>query len=104
MQSHHLSCPVCRIRLRADAPEVHLLEDRCPICRATLVAVSSASEVLGHRCFDLGAFSEQEPDDRFDRPVPPAEISARREAPLSVRDDLDTDRWSDDGGRVARQS
>jgi hypothetical protein len=76
MSRQHLSCPACRIRVRADAPEIALLEDRCPICGATLNAVSCASDVIGFRCFDLDAFS----------------------------DHLDAHRWSDDGGETIGQA
>jgi hypothetical protein len=76
MSRQHLSCPACRIRLRADDPEIALLEGCCPICGDTLNAVSSASNVMGFRCFDLDALS--------DRP--------------------DAHRWSDDGGDTVGQA
>jgi len=62
MSSGHLSCQACRVRVRANAPEIALLEGRCPICGATLGRASSASGVMGFRSFDLDALSEQESD------------------------------------------
>jgi hypothetical protein len=99
MSCQHLSCAACRIRVRANDPEIALLEDRCPICEATLIPVSAASEVMGFRCFDLDALSEQEPLDRLGPPGNPADLVSRREA-VSARDHLDAHRWSDDGGNV----
>jgi hypothetical protein len=58
MPARHLSCPGCRIRVLANAPEIDLLEGSCPICGATLSQVSSAQGVLGFRWFDLEALSE----------------------------------------------
>jgi len=58
MACRHLSCPACRIRVRANAPEIAILEDRCPLCGATLGAVSSAAGVIGFRYFDLDEFTE----------------------------------------------
>jgi hypothetical protein len=62
--------------VRADDPEIALLEDRCPICGATLRPVSAASEVIGFRSFDLDALSDR----------------------------LDAHRWSDDGGDMIGQA
>jgi C4-type Zn-finger protein len=76
----HLSCPGCRIRVRASAPEIDLLEGRCPICGATLRAVSSASGVMGFRSFDLDALSEQEPSGPPPTLAQPVDLVARREA------------------------
>ena len=59
MASRHLSCPACRIRVRADAPAIAVLENRCPLCGAALGAASSAAEVIGFRSFDLDELSEQ---------------------------------------------
>ncbi len=56
----HLGCRACRIRVRASAPGVALLEGRCPICAAPLSPVSAAEEVVGFRLFDLDPFSEKE--------------------------------------------
>jgi hypothetical protein len=83
MSLRHLSCPACRIRMHADAPEIALLEDRCPICEALLRPASSAAGVMGFRSFDLDALAEQEPD-RVDAP--------------------DTDRWSVDGANIASKA
>jgi hypothetical protein len=62
ISSRHLNCRDCRIRVRAKIPEIALLEGRCPICEATL-SVSSASNVLGFRCFDLYALANHESRD-----------------------------------------
>jgi hypothetical protein len=103
MSSRHLSCPGCRIRVRASAPELDLLEGSCPICGVTLRAVSSASDVVGFRSFDLEALSDQELDHRPSAPGNPVDFVARRKA-ASVRDDLDAERWSDDGGSINREA
>ena len=58
MSARHLSCDGCRIRVRASAPEIGLLEGSCPICGAELKAVPFPSGVLGFRSFDLDALSE----------------------------------------------
>lgn len=63
MPPRHLSCPSCRIRVRADAPEIDLLEGRCPICAAPLRAAVHASGVMGFRSFDLGPLSGEDSDD-----------------------------------------
>jgi hypothetical protein len=63
MPPRHLSCPSCRIRVRADAPEIDLLEGRCPICAASLRAAVQASGVIGFRSFDLGPLSGEDSDD-----------------------------------------
>lgn len=101
MSHRHLSCPACRIRVRANAPEIALLGDRCPICGATLTPASPASGVMGFRSFDLDALSEQLSGDRPTSPANPADLASRREA-AAARDDPDADRWSDDGGNTAR--
>jgi hypothetical protein len=103
MSFRHLSCPVCRIRVRASAPEIGLLEGGCPICGVALRPVSSSSGVLGFRSFDLDALSEQESRDPPSAPGPPVDLVARREAAL-VRDDVDAQRWSDEGGSVALEA
>jgi hypothetical protein len=103
MSRRHLSCPACRIRVHANDPEIALLEDRCPICGATLRPVSSASDVMGFRSFDLDALSEQEPHDRLGPPGNPADLVSRREA-ASARDPLDVHRWSDDGGNMISEA
>ena len=103
MSSGHLSCPGCRIRIRADAPEIALLEGGCPICGATLTPVSSASGVMGFRSFDLEAFSEQESSGPPPTPGQPVDLAVRREAALA-RDGVDADRWSDEGGSVSGEA
>jgi hypothetical protein len=65
MSAGHLICNGCRIRVRAHAPEIDLLEACCPICQAPL-APASASSVIGFRLFDLDPFSghaPQQPED-----------------------------------------
>jgi hypothetical protein len=102
MSIRHLSCPTCRIRVRADAREITLLEGRCPICGAMLRPVPSASDVMGFRSFDLDSFSEQVSDDQ---PNPAGNPAIRRKSvPASARDDLDADRWSDDGGNMTSEA
>jgi hypothetical protein len=103
MSSRHLGCPGCRIRVRASAPEIGLLEGSCPICGAALRPASSSSGVLGFRSFDLDALSEQGSNDPPSAPGQPVDLVARREAALA-RDDVDTQRWSDEGGSVAREA
>jgi hypothetical protein len=103
MPTRHLSCPACRIRMRADAREIALLKDRCPICEGALRPVSSASSVVGFRSFELGSPSEQPSDDPPNPLGRPADLVARREA-ASARDGLDANRWSDDGGNVASEA
>jgi hypothetical protein len=103
MSFRHLSCPGCRIRVRASAPEIGLLEGSCPICGAALRPVSSSSGVLGFRSFDLDALSEPESSGPPPTPGQPADPLARRGA-ASARDDVDAQRWSDEGGSVAREA
>jgi hypothetical protein len=97
MSSRHLSCEDCRIRVRASAPEIGLLEGRCPICAADLKAVPFPSGVLGFRSFDLDVFSRQGTSDRLGAPAPPADLVPRLQVALA-RDRVEADRWSDDGG------
>ena len=99
MSSRHLSCQDCRIRVRASAPEIALLEGRCPICGADLNAVPFPSGVLGFRSFDLDALSQRGTSDRLPAPANPTDLVARREAAVA-RDRVDAGRWSDDGGSV----
>jgi hypothetical protein len=103
MSPRHLSCEGCRIRVRASAPEIALLEGSCPICGAKLNAVPSSSGVMGFRSFDLDAFSESGPSERPTTPAQPVDLVARREAALS-RDGFDADRWSDEGGSVGGEA
>ena len=100
MASRHLSCPVCRIRVRANAPEIALLEDRCPLCGAPLGTVSPAAGVIGFRYFDLDELAEQESDDQADRSGYPVDLVARRQA-AAMQGGFDTSRPEDDGGRAA---
>jgi hypothetical protein len=88
MSRQHLSCPTCRIRVRATDPQIALLGNRCPICGATLGSVSSAADVMGFRSFDLDEFSEQEPHDQPNPPGNPADLVPRREAPEPAGDGL----------------
>ena len=101
----HLSCTGCRIRVRASAPEIDLLEGSCPICGAALSAESSATGVLGFRSFDLEALSEQHSSDPAPAGAParPVDLAARRAAAMT-RDGFDADRWLDEGGSVSRQA
>ncbi len=106
MSSRNLSCPGCRIRVRAGAPNVHLLEGNCPICGATLRPVSSAASVMGFRSFDLDALSEQDLSDPPSTPAEPVDLvarRARREA-ASARGDVDGERWTDDGDSVTSRA
>src|SRR5271167_4434478 len=100
MASRHLSCPECRLRVRANAPAIAVLENHCPLCGAPLSAVSSAAAVMGFRSFDLDELSEQRPSEHADRSGNPDDLVARRRA-ASVHDALDAHRWEDDGGSVA---
>jgi hypothetical protein len=100
MSVRHLCCVDCRIRVRASAPEIDLLEGRCPICGATLSAAPSAAGVMGLRSFDLGVLSDQGPSVPPRAPGRPVDLGARREAGLA-RDGFDVDRWSDEGGSVS---
>ncbi len=100
MAALHLSCPACRIRVRADAPAVAVLENHCPLCGAPLSAVSSAAAVLGFRSFDLDEFSEQAASEHADPSGNPDGLVARRR-PASMQDAADAHRWEDDGGSVA---
>ena len=103
MSSRHLSCQGCRIRVRANAPEIELLEGSCPICGAELRAVPFPSGVLGFRAFDLDALSEQGSSDRPPAPAQPVDLVARRGAALE-RDGFDEDRWSNEGGSVGGEA
>ncbi len=78
MSRLHLSCPACRIRVRANDPEIALLEDRCPICGATLSPAASASEVMGCRWFDLDAFAELAPHNQLAPPGTSQAVAQRQ--------------------------
>jgi len=103
MSSRHLSCEGCRIRVRANAPEIGLLEGRCPICGATLRAVPFPSGVVGFRSFDLDALSDQGSSDRAPAPAEPVDLGARREAALA-REHFAADLWSDEGAGVSGEA
>ncbi len=96
----HLCCADCRIRVRASAPEIDLLEGRCPICGVPLSAAPSSAGVLGLRSFDLDVLSDQGPSDPPRTLGRPVDLGARREAGLA-RDGFDVERWSDEGGAVS---
>jgi hypothetical protein len=102
MASRHLSCPGCRIRVRASAPEIGLLEGRCPICGAALTPVSSSAAVLGFRSFDLDALSEREPSASPREPGQPVDLIARREAESEGYPRAQ--RWWDESGSVSREA
>ncbi len=108
MSRQHLSCPACRIRVRANDPVIAHLEDRCPICGAALRQASSAAGVMGCRPFDIDELSEQASHDQSNPPgnpvdLVPVDLVSRREA-ASTQDDLDAHRWSDDGGNTTSEA
>jgi hypothetical protein len=76
MSSRHLSCQGCRIRVRANAPEIELLGGRCPVCGVKLKAVPFPSGVVGFQSFDLDVLSGESNDRRL---APPVDLVARRE-------------------------
>jgi hypothetical protein len=99
MSCRHLSCGGCRIRIRADAREIDLLDGRCPICAEALGAISPASSVLGFRAFDLDAFSDH-PSTKLPSATGDAVDLVARDATASATNDFAADRWTDDGGAV----
>jgi hypothetical protein len=99
----HLSCPGCRIRVRASAPEIDLLEGSCPICGATLTPVLSASGVMGFRSFDLDVLSEQQSSGPPPTAGQPIDLEVRSEAALA-RDGFDADRCLDEGGHLSGEA
>jgi hypothetical protein len=103
MSSRHLSCEGCRIRVRATAPEIGLLEGRCPICDAKLRAVPFPSGVMGFRSFDLDALSDEGSSDRPPAPAQPVDLAARREASLT-RHGFDADRWAKEDGSASGEA
>ena len=103
MSVRHLSCPGCRIRVRASAPEIDVLEGGCPICGADLIPVSSASGVMGFRLFDLDVLSEQESSGPPPTSGQPVDLVVRRET-ASARDGFDAAFWSDKGGHVSGEA
>jgi hypothetical protein len=78
MSSHHVSCAACRIRLRAGAPEIELLEGLCPICGLTLQHASDAASVLGFRSFEWGDDTGQRAGEALDPAPPPTDLVTRR--------------------------
>ncbi len=100
MAARHLSCPACRLRVRANAPAIAVLENHCPLCGAPLSAVASAAAVMGFRSFDLDELSEQKSTEHADRSGNPDDLAGRRKA-APVHDALDAQRWEDDGGSAA---
>jgi hypothetical protein len=103
MSARHLTCQGCRIRVRASAAEIELLDGSCPSCGAELRAVPFPSGVMGFRAFDLDALSERGSSGRPPRPARPVDLAARREAALA-RDGFDGARWSDEGGSVGGEA
>jgi hypothetical protein len=99
MSPRHLSCPACRIRVLANDPEIDLLQGGCPICEATLRAVSSASEVVGFRSFDLGELSGAGSSGAPHTVGHRDDFMTRRRAALKG-DELDAQRWLDEGGSL----
>jgi hypothetical protein len=99
MSWRHLSCASCRIRVRADAREIDLLDGRCPICGEMLGAVSPASSVLGFRSFDLDTLSDH-PSNELSRATGEAVDLVASHGTTPALDDFGADRWSDDGGAV----
>lgn len=77
MSSQHVSCAVCRIRLRATAPEIELLDGLCPICGVPLQPATAAS-VLGFRSFDWGDDADQRAGEPSDPAPPPTDMVTRR--------------------------
>lgn len=99
MSGRHLNCAGCRIRIRAGAREIDLLDGRCPICDETLGAMAPASSVLGFRAFDLDTLSDH-PSTKLPRATRDAVDLFARHAPALSTNHFDADRWTDDGGAV----
>jgi hypothetical protein len=78
MSLHHVSCAVCRIRLRATAPEIELLDGMCPICGLRLQPATDAASVLGFRSFDWGDDGDQPTGEPSDPAPPPTDMVTRR--------------------------
>lgn len=105
MSARHLSCQGCRIRVRASAPEIELLQGDCPICGAKLTAVPFPSGVLGFRSFDLEALSVRESSHRQPTPAQPVDLVARREASAAgAGDGVDAEGWPHGGRRVSAEA
>ena len=103
MASPNLSCPGCRIRIRASAQDIGLLAGDCPICGARLREASSASSVMGFRLFDLDGWSEQHassPPPSPDQPVNRGAHRASASAPYEVNAEWAWDEGSSVNGRA----
>lgn len=103
MPSGNLSCPDCRIRVRAGAPEIALLEGRCPICGATLEVVPTASSLIGFRSFDLDELSARDGSAPPRSSAEPVDLVARREA-ASARDQASAEGRPDAGNSVGSRA
>ena len=99
MSTRNLSCPGCRIRVRASAPATGLPEIDCPTCGAKLRSVSSASSVVGFPLFDFGALAEQHGSGPLPAHAEPVDLFVRREA-ASARGEVVGEPWPDEGARV----
>ncbi len=98
MSSLNLSCADCRVRVRASAPEIDVLEGDCPICGAPLQAGATASSLIGFRSFDLDALSDHAENDRPPPTYPePVDLVARRNA-ASAAGQLGVGHLPDDDG------
>jgi hypothetical protein len=89
----YFKCVPCKIRVSKAGAGTALTDGSCPACGSALEPVVKLTEVLGFRSPNL-----------FDAAVPPrvaervADISGGRAA---AEAHLETDRWSDEGGRPA---
>jgi hypothetical protein len=97
MMSRHLYCAGCRIRVRANAPEIALLEGMCPICDTRLQSAPFALGVLGFRLFDLGPLRDGGLSGAPHAVGRQADFVARRGAALP-RDEFDAQRSLDERG------
>jgi len=84
MPSRNLSCPGCRVRVLANAPNVDLLEGSCPVCGAMLRPVASASSVMGFRLFDMSALSQEDASAPTPAPGAPVEPVVSRAVAQSL--------------------
>jgi hypothetical protein len=98
MSSNHLSCAACRIRIRASAPEVHLLDGMCPACGAALQAATHAADVLGFRAFDWSMVIGENWSEQPHVVLPPVDLRTRREH-VAALNDLDMERSLNTDGR-----
>jgi len=107
MRASYLTCGPCRIRIRANAPQIDLSDDMCPTCGAQLQPAARVASVLGLRSFDWFADSSGELPEPLGPPTPPADLRAHRERagttvgdePATAVETADAERWSNDGGR-----